>query len=293
MPFDSTKIPPNLIEAARRRTLIPLIGAGISKQAGAQFPNWHELLDYMKDRAVANNFVSVTDGQEIERLIHSGRELMAAEALRRSLPPDEYSSILEEKFNPSNIGPADIHKALFRLRPPIILTTNYDRLLEDAFAEEYRRSVQVLTYQDAVTAQRYLQSGRYRDDRPAVFKIHGTIDDPDNIILTELDYRELIYRQPGYRIFTSAIFLTHVILMLGFSFADPELRLLLEELRESLKHQTHPDYIFLPSTNIGAVETRRLREDFGVQVIPYSPSAGHPEVLELVEFLISEMSKVP
>jgi SIR2-like domain len=166
-------------------------------------------------------------------------------------------------------------------------------LLEDAFAEEYKRSVQVLTYKDAPTAQRYLQSGRYRDDRPVVFKIHGTIDDPEHIMLTERDYRELIYRQPGYRVTISAIFVTQVVLMLGFSFADPELMLLLEDLRESLKHQNHPDYIFLPVSSTGDVEARRLRDDFGVQVIPYDPSPDHKEVLELVEYLITEMKKAP
>lgn len=293
MPFDPASVPQLLVEAARHRNLIPLVGAGISKQADPLFPGWEDLLIYMRDRAVASSFLRDTDGQEIERLIRSGKTLMAAEALRKSLPLDEYNSILEEKFNPSGVRPAEIHKALFRLRPPIILTTNYDRLLEDAYAEEYHRSVQVLKYSDAVTAQRYLQSGRYKTDRPAVFKIHGTIDDPENIILTELDYRELIYRQPGYRVFTSAIFITHVVLMLGFSFTDPELRLLLEELRESLKNQSYPDYLFLPNTSAGDVEIRRLREDFGIQVISYIPSPGHPEVLELIEFLINQMHTTP
>jgi hypothetical protein len=293
MPLDVALIPQRLIEAARHRILIPLVGAGVSKQAGPHFPDWDELLIYMRDKAVTSSFLKDVDGQEIERLIRSGKTLMAAEALRKSLPPDEYNSILEEKFNPPGVTPAEIHKALFRLRPPMILTTNYDRLLEDAYAEEYHRAAQVLTYKDAVTAQRYLQSGRYKNDRPSIFKIHGTIDDPENIILTEIDYRELIYRQPGYRVFTSAIFLTHVVLMLGFSFTDPELRLLLEELRESLKHQGHPDYLFFPITTAGDVEIRRLREDFGIHVIPYTPSPGHPEVLELVEFLINQMHATP
>lgn len=289
MPFDPASVPPRLIDAAKQRTLIPLIGAGVSKQAGPHFPDWEELLIYMKDKAVASSFLKDVDGKEIEHLVRSGKSLMAAEALRKSLPPDEYNSILEEKFNPPGVKPAEIHKAIFRLRPPMVLTTNYDRLLEDAYAEEYRRAAQVLTYKEAVTAQRYLQSGRYKNDRPAVFKIHGTIDDPENIILTELDYRELIYRQPGYRVFTSAIFLTHVVLMLGFSFSDPELKLLLEELRESLKHQSQPDFLFLPNNKIGDVEVRRLREDYGIHVISYTPSLGHPELLELVEFLINQM----
>ncbi|MFQ5629427.1 MAG: SIR2 family protein [bacterium] len=286
MPFDASAIPQRLVEAARVQNLVPLVGAGISHQAGDVFPGWNAFLKQMKERAVANKYVSATEGEELEQLIDGGKPLMAAEALRYSLPGDEYESILEEKFDPPDVHPAEVHKALFRLNPPMILTTNYDRLLEDAYAEEFKRSVKVLTYRDAVTAQRFLQSGRVNGNRPIVFKIHGTIDEPEGIVLSERDYRHLVYRQPGYRLVLSAIFLTKVILMLGFSFADPELRLLLEGLRESLKNRSHPDYIFLPKSAIGAVESRRLRDDFGVQVITYDPSPGHQEVLQLINFLI-------
>ncbi|HEX8831993.1 MAG TPA: SIR2 family protein, partial [Longimicrobium sp.] len=90
-----------------------------------------------------------------------------------------------------------------------------------------------------------------------------------------------------YRLILSAVFLMHTVLMIGFSFADPEIRLLLETHREALKHQTSPDYMFLPRDQAGPVEIHRLREDFGVQVIPYDASADHHEVLEFVEYLAS------
>lgn len=288
MPFNPNVVPPRLIEAAQKQNLIPLIGAGISRQAGAGFPNWNELLLQMKERAVVRGYINQTEAQEIEQMISRGKSLMAAEGLRYSLPSDEYQTILEEQFNPPNVQPAEIHKALFRLRPPLILTTNYDRLLEDGYAQEFQRVPQVVTRMDAVIIQKYLQSGRFTHDRPVIFKIHGTIDQPESLVLSERDYRELIYRQPGYWLVLSAIFLTQVILMLGFSFADLELRLLLEELRESLKHLSHPDYIYLPGVSVGSVETRRLREDFGVEVIPYDATPGHPEVLEFISFLIAQ-----
>jgi hypothetical protein len=76
--------------------------------------------------------------------------------------------------------------------------------------------------------------------------------------------------------------------MIGFSGTDPELRLLLETSREYLKYQAHPDYIFL-SDGLSSIEERRLREDFGLEVIPYHPSdPSHSEVLEFVNFLASK-----
>jgi hypothetical protein len=288
MPFDPSAIPQRLVEAARQRNLVPLVGAGISKQAGDAFPNWHELLARMKEYAVADGFLPGSEGSEIDRLLDRGQFLMAAEAIRRAFPSDEYERFLEEQFNPAWAQPVDIHRALFRLQPPLILTTNYDRLIEDACSQQHGRAPTVVTYRDTHIAQRYLQSGR-PPQHPILFKIHGSVDEPQSIVLSDRDYRDLIYRQTGYRIVLSAIFLTHIVVMLGFSLADREIILLLETLRESLKHPSDPDFIFLPRDSAGPLEIRRWREDFGVQVIAYDPSPGHPEVLEFVDFLVGQM----
>ena len=109
-------------------------------------------------------------------------------------------------------------------------------------------------------------------------------------VLSERDYRELIHRSPGYRIVLSAIFVNYVVLMLGFSLDDPELRLLLETHRESLKYRSSPDFLFLPESGANDIQRGRLREDFGVQVISYEPSNGHSEVPELINRLVGELT---
>ncbi len=288
MPFNPVNVPRRVIEAAKQRNLVPLVGAGVSRQAGDAFPNWRELLVFMKERALAGQYITKREAREMNQLLDKGQFLMVAEALRSSLPIDEYETLLEEKFKPQWAQPAEIHKALFRLRPPLILTTNYDLLLEDAYATVYGQAANVYTYRDAAVVQRSLQASRF-SDRPIIFKIHGSIDEPEEIVLSERDYRKLIYQQPGYRALLSALFITHVVVMMGFSFSDRELLLLLETIRESLKHRATPDFILLPERSAGQVEMFRLREDFGVQVIPYAASEGHPEVLEFVNYLVAQI----
>jgi hypothetical protein len=289
MSFDLTTVPDRLIEAAQHRNLVPLIGAGISRQAKpAAFPNWRELLDFLIDRALAKKYINKKEGSEMGRLLDKGQFLMVAEQLRYNLPTDEYTSLLKEAFNPTGAKPTEVHKAVFRLGAPLILTTNYDLLLEDAYAEVNQRAANVYTYRGAAEVQQSLQI-RQLTDRPIIFKLHGSIDEPSSIILTEQDYRKLIYQETGYRTVLSAIFVTHVVLMLGFSFSDRELTLMLETLRVSLKSQSSPDYIFLTEEAAGEVESRRFREDFGVEVISYKPTKGYPEVLQLINFLISKV----
>jgi hypothetical protein len=117
--------------------------------------------------------------------------------------------------------------------------------------------------------------------------LHGSAASPSEAILGEIDYRNLFYREPGYRAVLSAVFITKVVLMVGFSFADPELTVLTESIRDSLKYRTSPDYIVLPKGEKGSVEKKRLREDFGLQVIEYEPSPGHPELQQLLNHLAS------
>jgi hypothetical protein len=54
-------------------------------------------------------------------------------------------------------------------------------------------------------------------------------------------------------------------------------------------HRIRPRYMFLPVDGAGSVEMRCLREDFGIQVIPYNPSPDHKEVVEFVEYLASHV----
>jgi len=217
-------------------------------------------------------------------LLRKGQFLMAAEALRSKYPTDAYYGFLQSTFRTPESGPAGIHEALFRLKPPLILTTNYDTLLEDAYASKFRRHALSWTPSNAPDVANYLHTGRPATATP-IFKLHGSVDNPPTMILTEGDYRGLLYRQPGYKLVVSAILATKVVLMLGFSGDDPELRLFLEGMREALQHRAEPDYIFLPKNKLTATEKVRWREDFGIETIEYEPTPGHPEILQFVEHL--------
>ncbi len=136
------------------RNVVPLIGAGVSKQSGNAYPNWRQLMDKLKERALAQAFISPSHAAELQKLLNQGQFLMAGESLRSDLPHDVFQTVLEEQFDPPAAAPAAIHRALFKLRPPLILTTNYDRLLEDAYAAEYHKAAKVFTYTHATEAQR-------------------------------------------------------------------------------------------------------------------------------------------
>jgi hypothetical protein len=138
MPLDTGTIPERLKDAVRTGALVPFVGAGLSKQAVTAdkkaFPTWRELLDELRMNALKHKYISSSEGKQLGRLLAEGRFLMAAQALRAEMPQDALEQIIVDRFSPPDAKPGEVHRWLFKLQSDIVITTNYDKLLEDAFA---------------------------------------------------------------------------------------------------------------------------------------------------------------
>jgi hypothetical protein len=290
MPIELDKIPEPLEKAVKTGNLVPFIGAGVSRQAVPEssplFPNWTDLLIHLTSTAASHRYITPDERKEIDALRSKGKHLMAAQALKNFLPDTILENVMRDRFGDPAIQPAPIHRRLFDLKPALILTTNYDLLLETAYLLTFREQATAWTFKDAVEVEHFLKNCRHWVQRPPIFKIHGTVARPKETILAERDYRNLRYREHGYRAVLSAIFVTKVVLMLGFSFSDPEIAVLTESLRESLDHRSSHDYILIPEGEKGPVEKRRLLDDFGLEVIEYVPTNNHSELLTFVDHLV-------
>ena len=288
MPIDLTKIPDPLKEAVESNNLVPFIGAGISRHAITKglkpFPTWRDFIKELKELA-RDEDLSPEDERQIDELVDQGKFLMAAQQLKEEIEQGKLLRFIERRFTSTGAEPGPIHSALFKLRPHLIMTTNYDQLLEHAYARVFGNQVSPVTPKNSHRVQQVLKGYRQWIDRPIIFKIHGTATEPDEIIFAEKDYRKLLYGEPGYRAILSAVFVTKVVLMLGFSFSDPEISTVLQTLREGFRERSSPDYIVLRKGMKGRIERKRLSKDFGLEVIEYEPTEGEPELLELIEYL--------
>ena len=123
-----------------------------------------------------------------------------------------------------------------------------------------------------------------------VLKAHGTIERFETIVLGWKDYNRLIHASEGYRTFLRALFINRTVLFLGFSMTDPELLLLLGGLKEVFKGHTPTHYALMDVSDTTQTEQDQFEENYGVKIIPYTPSAVvHPEVRS---FLIELGEKV-
>jgi hypothetical protein len=130
--------------------------------------------------------------------------------------------------------PSPILLALAELDFPLVITTNYDRLFENALAAAGKQPlVSVYTPNLEPTVD-------YDDptpESPMIFKIHGDISRPETIVVTDEDYIQFVLRMGNKEVYdpvpeTVRYYLKkRSTLFVGYSLLDYNLRLLFKTLR--------------------------------------------------------------
>ena len=89
------------------------------------------------------------------------------------------------------------HSVLADLSLPIYITTNYDKFMEEALItrgrqpdSEYCRWNEVLEF----AGDSLFKNPQYKptEDKPLVYHLHGIIDEPQSMVLTERDYIDFV-----------------------------------------------------------------------------------------------------
>ncbi|TKX85570.1 hypothetical protein EXE43_12900 [Halorubrum sp. SS5] len=107
--------------------------------------------------------------------------------------------------------------ALRRISPEAVVTTNYDTLLETLFPG----------FETMVGQEIYHSENKTIGD---LFKIHGSIDDFESIILTKEDYDDFKEEKKYISAKLLTYFTEHPVLILGHSASDDNIRRILDDL---------------------------------------------------------------
>ncbi len=175
-----------------------------------------------------------------------------------------------------DVQPAPIHRALMRLADRggavTIVTTNFDRLLEDA-AKKVRPTIQ------AYTLGGIPRPGR-RDEFSGVLHIHGALDrNPartSDLILTDQDFGEFYLRRrvvPDFIYDAARLF---NLVLVGYSANDPPMRYLLNAVAADgtrfvdLKER----FTFVGTSGPDPIELEDWKGR-GITPIPYDSANGH------------------
>ena len=285
MSFDQNRIPDNLKAAYKEKRCGVLVGAGAS--VGAGLPDWGKLLNNMIDTALGHRVIEANKASEYRKLLSDpSKYLLIAAGLKEDLA-GYFGDFINKTFMAPNPQPTDLHRAITKAdRLQFVLTTNYDILIEQAYRAAGNYGISPCDFTDTGEIQRRLSKREF-----FILKAHGDAAKVGNgIILTEVDYRNIIYSQRAYQSLLSAMFTMFTIVFVGASMTDPEIRLLLSYIADAFSPNSGPNHFALMAEeDITSVEQTRWLKDMKVQLIPISKADNYREVTEFVEALHTSM----
>ncbi len=263
-----------------------LVGAGLSVPI---FPLWDQVLLRLINKCDKKKLLSSTDKDELLELLNQKKDYLdIASTCVEALGSYEYRAFIEEQFDKDiDIGKLYAYQELFQLRPKTIITTNFDQIperlngsslsLDATSTSSNSRHYRVFTNRNVPEA-----NNAWRSSKPIIFKMHGCVTNQESIVFTREEFRRIIYIGK-VKEFLQAIFRSETVIFLGFGFSDPHIDSILSLLYEANEGLGSPHYVL--SNDLSMFQKHKLERNYGVRVINYTSSDGHPEVAEFIRFL--------
>lgn len=211
-------------EKAEQGKLVFFVGAGVSCNVDGM-PSWNALIQ---------NMAKAIDYSRCDTCRHRLESCENTCLLKDDFSTDELLKVPQHVFNkdqelyyrilnesiPAVTADAPLSSAIFDINPAHIITTNYDQLLESSkniFCEQY----QVIVYdKDLLNADK----GKY------IIKMHGDLSDASSIVLKEQDYLDYSQKHVLIELFIKSLLTDHIVLFLGYSLNDYNIKLILSWL---------------------------------------------------------------
>jgi hypothetical protein len=272
---------PDLVDDLARHRAVLFVGAGASKWAqpkgGGTFKDWPTFL-----MDAAKKVLEQKRRNLIQQRVKARDYLVASELLKVTLQEGWRTLLTQEFQQAANIS--RLHKALLSLEQRIIVTTNFDKLIENAWNDTAPiRYPQVIGQIDEKVFR------MFRDDESYLIKLHGSIDKPDEIVFDKSSYQNSAFANRFYSELLGTLLLTHTFIFIGFSMDDPAVSMVIETHAHRFP-VTRPHYIFLSGSANQPIDdlSKSLRKLFALR---YSSRNGHTALAESIETLAEEVKK--
>lgn len=257
-------------EAESRNRLVVFVGAGVSIPSG--MPSWSTAIKEIK--------------QHLGKTIEESDILKIPQYYYNEHGKNNYVALMRKIFKyGKHLYPNEIHLKILDFRTRYIITTNYDHLLEQAAFEKNL----VL---DVVGNDRDLA---YGIAEKTLIKMHGDFEH-DNFVLKEDDY---LHYSDTFRLietYLKALVAGNVVLFLGYSFSDPDLKQIFEWIKSILGGDKPYSYIVEVGEEFSLEKVNYLK-NFGIKILYASEKLGDWKELklenrlkEMIDFLQSTIS---
>lgn len=219
----------NLFELIRNEEVIIFAGAGLSIYAG--FPSGTKLNE------IIYNELTLTEKEEISKHL-SLPELTEQFCRIKNNNRNQLIQILKKTFlKKPEVKPTFHHKISSIPHIKTVITTNYDRLFEQAYGD------------DAQLICSEKQLSLIDKSKVEIFKIHGDLFDPESIIISQSDYNNFFKKETEKNLYWSIIkerLATKNVLFLGYNLEDPNVSIVFEKITEVFETNRREAFLIAP-----------------------------------------------
>jgi hypothetical protein len=265
---------PRLVTAYEQGRLVPFVGAGLSTPACHLWPKFVHALESQ---------VEATDrwaGDETP----DGLIMRANRAIRqlRGLGTENLSNGVRSALYANKELPAQT-RALCRVWWPIILTTNYDDCLVEAFKQSHLIEMKVCGRR--LDDSQYVLNALYEPAEPILWAIQGHLGGPfgkshaelaSEIVVGHEEYSKVAYSEPQFRRAFAEVFRSRTMLFLGSGLKEPYFREMFSEILEIYGPCAQPHYAFVKKDE---VDVQFMATRFQIVVVEYDEHEELPEWL--------------
>lgn len=257
-----------------------MVGAGFSLNANPvgvlsrPFPSWRELTGLLAERLYP-------DKKQRESVLKeagaTSAALRLAQEFQVAFGRAALVDFVRDSVRDPDFLPGKAHDAFLKLPWSDVFTTNYDTLLERAAQRVWQRKYDVVQVVGDLPIA----------CRPRIVKLHGSLPELCNLVLTEDDYRRYTRAHAPFVNAAQASLAENVFCLVGFSGNDPNFLAWTGWLRDELQDST--PYIYLFTTDDLKPFQRRLLEDRRVIPIPIVEVSGEKSPVDAYHWLFKKL----
>lgn len=186
--------------------------------------NIYPLIAESIEKDFRRNFAKIRN----EKVFQENKNLLEKGISPFKIQIAEYFKSLEyksEKLTENLKDELNLLKATSEKNVSGIITTNYDLLLEKIFSD-----FKVYIGQEDLLFSHIQEIGE-------IYKIHGSCENPESIIITESDYRKFNEKNTYLAAKLLTIFIEYPVIFMGYSVNDPNIRKILKAISNCLSDE--------------------------------------------------------
>lgn len=253
--------PKHFMDAIQAKECILFVGSGISVWSG--LPTWERLLKQMV-KFLSDRGLQAVEKSEINQILFRGDLLTAASLCSSLMRKGNFRDFINEVFIKPNPKPHEIHRIIVDLGPDSFITTNYDRLIDDAYQTVHGGLVLFPANNDQPIEQaRIVEHGASR----FIFTPHGRAEKCDTIVLTREDYRGLKYNSKATIQTLQHLLISRPVVYLGFGLQDPDFLMIKDEISTTYQGGERDHFAIMP--DVSDLQKSFWKEQYRINIFSY------------------------